>query len=75
MMIIEYEKMITKTIMFYEKMLGLPVDMNNIDEYVHSLTLPGYAKVFMDVYQMNIIDNDNLATLGDSVLGLCICKY
>ena len=32
--------------------------MNNIDEYVHSLTLPGYAKVFMDVYQMNIIDND-----------------
>ena len=74
-MIIEYEKMITKTIMFYEKMLGLPVDMNNIDEYVHSLTLPGYAKVFMDVYQMNIIDNDNLATLGDSVLGLCICKY
>ena len=64
MMIIEYEKMITKTIMFYEKMLGLPVDMNNIDEYVHSLTLPGYAKVFMDVYQMNIIDNDSSTKKG-----------
>lgn len=74
-MIFNYDKMILKTKEFYEDFLGFIINEREIDEYIHSLSLPTYCYVFREIYQMNIIDNDNLATLGDSVLGLCICKY
>lgn len=74
-MILDYEKMKEITIEFYQGQLGVDVNIRNIDEYIHSLSLPGYCKVFNRLNQISIIDNNNLATLGDGVLGLCICKY
>lgn len=74
-MIIDYDKMSERAFYFYESVLGLKVDINSIDEYIHSLTLPGYCYTYKKIYNENMIDNDNLATLGDAVLGLCICKF
>lgn len=70
-----YLDLYKRTQMFYERELGIIVNTKMIDEYIHSLTAPDYARLFSEHDPNHLLDHGNLATLGDSVLSLCICKY